>query len=114
MTHTLKATITFLCLLIPVVSYATPRSVGNTYLKVAGQSTQESTANWIETSVSTSTYCAYNRLYIDFNNKEQFAIAQSAYLNNTQVTIWYEDAATAAVVPPHANISCKVISIYGQ
>lgn len=105
------AVLAFLLILISrTEALAITRVVGNTTLQIGAQSQPESNAHWIATTQAN--VCAANRMYIDFSNKELFAMALSAFFNNQVVNVAYEDSASAATVPPHGNITCKVLSIW--
>lgn len=90
---------------------ATTRYTTGTYVSISAQSLSESSAHWIATSVDT-VYCDYDRLYIDPQNKELFATALSASLNNKQVNVAFDDNSPSVSVPPHGSITCKVLSIW--
>lgn len=90
--------------------------VSNTQLTVYAQSSTESTAHLISSSVGIYNngphpWCG-NRAYILFSDKELFATALAASLSGKIVNFFYEDAAESKTALGHIAFGCKVVSIW--
>ena len=102
-----------LCLVLaPYNARATSRYVVGT-VKVYPTAVAHNDAIPIDTSQSTS-YCAYSRMYIQYEDKEMYARALAAEVNGTTMVVWYDDAAPTANFETHASTSCRVQTLYKQ
>ena len=90
--------------------------VNNAQLSVFAQSSTESTAHLISSSVGIYNngphpWCG-NRAYILFSDKELFATALAASISAKAVNFYYEDAAEVRGAAGHIGFGCKVVSIW--
>lgn len=116
-----KAIITIFSVLLIVSTLAvnvsaTMYRVDNAQLSIFAQSSTESTAHLISSSVGMYNngphpWCG-NRAYILLSDKELFATALAASLSGKAVNFYYEDAAENKSAAGHIAFGCKVVSIW--
>ena len=85
-------------------------------IKVLPNSRAESTANLISIT-STSSPCnnacgTYRRVYIEYADKDIFALALSAAFSGSTVMIAFKDDAPEKGGSAHGTYTCKALSIY--
>jgi len=87
-------------------------NASSTQLSIYAQSTADSTAHLVQSSVALDGACTNNRAYILFSDKELFATALAASLQSKAVNFIYETEAESKSAGGHQSSTCKVISIW--
>ena len=83
-----------------------------TKVYVQSQSDGNSNAHLIQIAATTSSTCSWNRLYIDFADKDLLASALANYLAGNAVSVLYTTTATARTAGGHVTTTCRVTSIF--
>jgi len=102
--------VTLWCLTGVSVVWGTERVLTDVYLAPQVQAQSLSDANVVYTGVTT-TGCSSQKLYINYEDKDMFALVLTARALNSQVDIWYEDAAPTKSFGIGDPLTCQVIWI---
>lgn len=114
-----KYILTIFLTVISSSAFCSTYSVWQTKILVFVQSeTSSSTAHMIQAeegiySGGDHPWCG-RRAYIDFNDKGLLSAALAAATSKQKINFIYEDSAVNKVVEGHANLKCKVISIFSS
>ncbi|MDQ5908340.1 MAG: hypothetical protein QG599_431 [Pseudomonadota bacterium] len=103
-------------MLFTSVSYATAYIVWDTTIHIYAQGRADSQAHLMGVdnpmyNGGSHPWCG-NRAYIEFGDKEMFAIALAASMSGQKVNVYYEDAAPSKLVAGHTETTCKIFSIW--
>lgn len=97
------------CVTVPSFASATSYSVSGVYLNTFAESASLSTAHGV-TATTTITGCANNQLYIEFTDREMFAMAMTAKARGVSVDIIYETAGASRTIYSN-TVTCKINEI---
>lgn len=81
-------------------------------LQTYGQSRTESQASAISVAGASLPSSCSGRLYIEFDDKEQFAVALAASIANKTVAVYFVENSPPRDIDGHLTATCKVVSIW--